>query len=143
MKKNLKIWFLILFLIALDLLSKQIFYNLKIGQELPFLHPVFNTGISRWMTIPFRFIMILSFLGIIFFIFAYKKRRISDWIVIFLFAGTLGNLIDRIVFWGVRDFISIGSFPVFNLADSFLTIAVILLILWEKFSLQSSQKKIH
>jgi signal peptidase II len=44
-------------------------------------------------------------------------------------AGALGNLIDRIVFGPVTDFISVMSFPVFNIADSSITIGVGLLIL--------------
>jgi len=43
--------------------------------------------------------------------------------------GALGNLIDRIVFGPVTDFISVGRFPVFNIADSSITIGVGLLIL--------------
>lgn len=43
--------------------------------------------------------------------------------------GALGNLIDRIVFGPVTDFISVLGFPVFNIADSSITIGVGLLIL--------------
>ena len=43
--------------------------------------------------------------------------------------GALGNLIDRIVFGPVTDFISVMAFPVFNIADSSITIGVGLLIL--------------
>ena len=43
--------------------------------------------------------------------------------------GALGNLIDRIVFGPVTDFISVMGFPVFNIADSSITIGVGLLIL--------------
>ncbi len=43
--------------------------------------------------------------------------------------GALGNLIDRIRFGPVTDFISVGEFPVFNLADSCITVGVGLLIL--------------
>jgi signal peptidase II len=38
-------------------------------------------------------------------------------------------LIDRIRFGPVTDFISVGSFPVFNIADSSITVGVGLLIL--------------
>ncbi|MEA4906588.1 MAG: signal peptidase II [Anaerolineaceae bacterium] len=44
-------------------------------------------------------------------------------------AGALGNLIDRVLFGGVTDFISVGTFPVFNVADSSITIGVLILIL--------------
>lgn len=43
--------------------------------------------------------------------------------------GALGNLIDRIVFGPVTDFISVGNFAVFNIADSSITVGVGLLIL--------------
>jgi lipoprotein signal peptidase len=42
--------------------------------------------------------------------------------------GILGNSIDRVLHGAVVDFISIGSFPVFNLADSFITISVAYLV---------------
>lgn len=43
--------------------------------------------------------------------------------------GALGNLIDRLQFGMVTDFIAIGKFPVFNLADSSITIGTVLLFL--------------
>lgn len=46
------------------------------------------------------------------------------------FAGAAGNLIDRILFAGkVTDFISVGNFPVFNVADSSITLGVFVLLL--------------
>lgn len=46
--------------------------------------------------------------------------------------GAIGNLIDRIQFGPVTDFISVGQFPVFNVADASITVGVCLLIfaLW-------------
>ncbi len=45
-------------------------------------------------------------------------------------AGALGNLIDRLFHEGhVTDWISVGDFPVFNVADSSITVGVGLLIL--------------
>ena len=43
--------------------------------------------------------------------------------------GAIGNLIDRIVFGPVTDFISVGTFPVFNIADSSITVGVGIMIL--------------
>jgi signal peptidase II len=43
--------------------------------------------------------------------------------------GALGNLVDRLVRDNhVTDFISLGTFPVFNIADSCITVGTILLI---------------
>jgi len=43
-----------------------------------------------------------------------------------ILGGTIGNLIDRLRFDGVTDFISIGIWPAFNLADSAIVVGVIL-----------------
>jgi len=46
-----------------------------------------------------------------------------------LLGGDLGNLIDRLRFSGhVTDFINLGFFYVFNVADAAITIGVILII---------------
>ncbi len=48
--------------------------------------------------------------------------------------GAAGNLVDRLSMGRVTDFISIGSFPVFNIADSAISVgvAVLLLGIWLK-----------
>ena len=43
-------------------------------------------------------------------------------------AGASGNLVDRLMMGKVTDFISIGTFPVFNVADSSITVGVIVLL---------------
>lgn len=51
-------------------------------------------------------------------------------IAVFLEAGALGNLIDRVTLHYVRDFIYISliNFPVFNVADMYVTVSVFFLI---------------
>jgi signal peptidase II len=50
------------------------------------------------------------------------------------FAGATGNLIDRVIFHHVTDFISVGNFAVFNVADSSISVgtAVLILGIWLK-----------
>ena len=75
-------------------------------------------------------LFVLSGMGI----FIYRKYprfvNITNRIALgLLLGGDLGNLIDRIRFGGqVTDFIDPGFFPVFNVADSAITIGVILVI---------------
>lgn len=42
--------------------------------------------------------------------------------------GALGNLIDRLIDGVVTDYFQVGTFPVFNVADSFITIGVLFLL---------------
>ncbi len=56
-------------------------------------------------------------------------------------AGASGNLVDRLIMGKVTDFISVGSFPVFNVADSSITVGVIVLLLGVWLKERSEKKK--
>jgi signal peptidase II len=58
-----------------------------------------------------------------------KEEKLMRVAISMQLGGAIGNLIDRIQFGPVTDFISVGSFPVFNIADSSITVGVGLLIL--------------
>ena len=64
---------------------------------------------------------------------SFRLLRVS---VILIIGGAAGNLIDRLVFGYVRDFIyvSLIDFPVFNFADICVTTGAALLILFILFS---------
>ncbi len=57
------------------------------------------------------------------------------------FSGALGNLIDRIIFKRVTDFISVGRCAVFNVADASITVGVILLIAGAWITERAAKKK--
>lgn len=63
--------------------------------------------------------------------------------MVFVLAGGLGNLIDRICLNYVRDFVSFKliNFPIFNLADSFITIGGALLVIYVFFFAGKDLKK--
>ena len=44
-----------------------------------------------------------------------------------IFSGAVGNLIDRIINGAVVDFISVGWWPVFNIADSSISVGMVVL----------------
>ena len=58
-----------------------------------------------------------------------NKNLPLNYIIVFLVAGAIGNYIDRIMNHYVVDFIyvSLINFPVFNVADCYVTVSVILL----------------
>ena len=60
-----------------------------------------------------------------------KKFLPLNYIIVFLIAGAVGNYIDRIINHYVVDFIyfSLINFPVFNVADCYVTVSVIILFI--------------
>lgn len=145
MKKYWKLILWILLLLWIDWWSKYLFYNLKIWKELWLLEPVFNQWISWWISANIFIVICISFIGLWAFFWLWRERYFSSISFWFLIAWTIWNLLDRIIFGWVRDFISVWDFPVFNLADCYLTIAVCLIIIQEflpknLFSKKKTQK---
>ena len=107
---------IIILLIILDQLAKYFFGNVK-NYGAAF-------GILQGYT---TFLIIISLIVISVCIYYYKNKnlRLS---LSFILAGTMSNLIDRILLGYVRDFIDLRIWPVFNLADMFNVIGVVLLI---------------
>jgi signal peptidase II len=81
---------------------------------------------------------VLAILVVIAIVYYFPQAEAEDWTLKaamgLQLAGAAGNLIDRLMMGKVTDFISVGSFPVFNIADSSITIgvAVLLLGVWWK-----------
>lgn len=48
--------------------------------------------------------------------------------------GAIGNLIDRVRFGEVTDFVNVGRFPTFNVADSSISISIVVVLIF--FALQ-------
>ena len=74
------------------------------------------------------------FLGIIIWFYIKKHREmtvLTRIILALLLSGAIGNLIDRVFLGYVRDMIyfSLINFPVFNVADSAISIAAVLLVI--------------
>ena len=123
-----------LLVVAADQLSKLwIHSNLGIGQSLPEagffrLTYVRNTGavfgIFPDQSFPLTIVAILGITLLLAYVFFIHRRvpfldnalgKIALGLVL---GGTIGNLIDRLRFGYVTDFIDIGIWPAFNIADS-------------------------
>ncbi len=69
----------------------------------------------------------------VFIIVFYQKTEIKDMLVkvslSLMLGGAVGNLVDQFTLGFVTDFIAVGRFPIFNVADSCVTIGVGLMLL--------------
>lgn len=118
----------IFYLVALD-------QSIKLGLRLfyPYLLIINSKGalgiLPSWVSL-------LGWLGLGFWLIKYRSKSKSIYLVI---AGGLSNLLDRLFWGGVVDFISISPFPSFNLADMMITIGV-LLIFYQELNLKKNAK---
>ena len=89
-------------------------------------------GLFRGQNLPLAIITLLA-LGLIFYFLlsAHSTSAVYYSALGLIAGGALGNFLDRLLFSGVRDFISfyLIRWPVFNLADAFLSVGVGLLFL--------------
>jgi len=81
---------------------------------------------------------ILAIIVILLIIFYFPRTQRNDWwlriAMILQFSGATGNLIDRLIFAHVTDFLSVGRFAIFNVADASIStgVAVLILGVWLK-----------
>lgn len=95
-----------------------------------------NTGAAFGMLPGNRVMFIVVSLVVLSGIGAYlwRYRPTRTWIIVALglvAGGAFGNLVDRVAFGRVTDFIQIPfDFPVFNIADSGIVVGVAMLVWW-------------
>ena len=101
-----------------------------------------NTGSAFGLFAGFtNLLVVASIIGIVFILFVFLKQNNSViWLRLSLgliVGGALGNLFDRVKDGAVVDFISVGRWPAFNIADSSISVGMCLLLvtmlLGEKF----------
>ena len=106
------------------------------GQDVDVLGPLeltlsHNSGVAFGLASGggVRLILVTALaLAIVAYVFARNPTRPGMWVAAGLLAGgALGNLADRIRADAVTDYIQIGSWPAFNLADVAVTAGVVLL----------------
>jgi len=129
--------------LALDQVSKALAQSsLLLGQPVPVLGDfvrltlVHNSGAAFGLfpgrRLPFILISMLA-IGVVLYLFARDAYRspLNRVLLGCILGGAIGNLVDRIRWGSVVDFIDVGAgslrWPVFNVADSAVTMGVILL----------------
>lgn len=119
LKKNPLLLFFIL--LPLDQLSKYI-----IRTQGGFY--ICNKGIAWGIRIPELLIFSVTLLMILFFISYRNHLKNSVLPMILISAGAISNIIDRLSLDCVIDFIDLRFWPIFNLADIYISLGAIILI---------------
>lgn len=145
-KKKLIVLSAALAILFLDQLTKFLIrQSLQPNQPLPIITNVLqltyitNTGSAFGLFKGLNIFFILFSIAVVAAIFYYlgktkEEKKALHLCIGLLLGGTIGNLIDRVFYGAVTDFIDFRIWPVFNIADSAVTIGIILLIafLWKK-----------
>jgi signal peptidase II len=125
------------FVLAVDQIAKAaIEAKLVPGEQVELLGPLGLTlahnrgvafGIAGGAGAPLVAVTLLA-LGVVVYLFARNPVRSGMWVATGLLAGgAIGNLVDRVRADEVTDFVEVGSWPPFNLADVAITLGVLLL----------------
>ncbi|SCX86777.1 signal peptidase II [Alkaliphilus peptidifermentans] len=132
------IYILILIVIALDQITKYWAINsLQYIGEIPIIQNVFHLtyvenigaafGILPNQRLFFIIAKLIAVIGLL--IFLYKNKEMHSILrigILFIIAGAVGNLIDRVRFGYVVDFFDFRIWPVFNIADMSIILGAIL-----------------
>lgn len=133
---------LVILLLLIDQGSKGLMEAILTGKSITVIPNFFslvfvtNTG-AAWSIMQGNtlFLIILGIIAIFSLIFVMPTIKESIWKSIsftMLYAGIIGNLLDRAIFHYIKDFLKFTIFgyeyPVFNFADIFIVVGAILLI---------------
>ncbi len=139
-------------IILLDQFTKQVAVKyLKLGEPLILIENflsftyVENRGAAFGILQNKKIFFLIITVAVIFFVVFFLKKnfyhlsKLMKVSLVMLIAGAVGNLIDRIRLGYVIDFISVRFsngyyFPVFNVADSFIVISTILIVIMVLFN---------
>ena len=77
----------------------------------------------------------------------YPRVEAGDWTLRLAMGmqlgGATGNLIDRLLMQRVTDFIAVGNFPVFNVADASISVGVVVLLLGVWIKERSEKRQVE
>ncbi len=152
-KKNILIVLSVTLLIMVDQISKSLISRYVIEYSDIKLIPNFLNftyiknygaafGILEGKTIFFIIMTILALSYLIYELIKNKDNKYYSISLVLIISGIIGNFIDRIFFGYVRDFISFKIFdPVFNIADSFIVIGVVIFLFYSIVGEKNENKK--
>lgn len=86
-----------------------------------------NQGGPFGVFVPPWLLVVASIIGNTYFVFLWWREKTwqSEWPWILILSGGMGNLLERMLFGCIMDYVVLPLFPVFNIADVLLTLGVI------------------
>lgn len=140
-----KVYIIALISLIIDQIVKILVSNyLILGQTTKIINNFFyltyvqNTGAAFSILIGYRYILIIITLIFLYYLYKDTKKQTNpNKLAILshglLLGGIIGNLIDRIIYGYVIDYLDFMifnyNFPIFNLADTFIVIGCIILVI--------------
>ena len=150
-------FFLVLSIFLLDRFSKNYVINLnkEIYGENVFTSKFLNISLIWNEGIAFGFFsvssqnlynlltLVIFIIILLVFYLLLKSTGFEKYALIFIFSGALGNIYDRLIYQAVPDFLDlhVGNFHwfIFNIADIFITLGVVFMILIELFNIKKKK----
>jgi signal peptidase II len=86
-------------------------------------------GLAPALAIVFLVASVVVSVGLVVYVLTHPNPIAADVVLGLILGGTIGNGFDRIVYGTVTDFIALHFWPVFNVADSAVSVGVVLLAL--------------
>ena len=128
----------------IDLFTKQIItHSLKLGASIKIINNLFyityveNKGAAWSILEDHRILLLIITVVVLFLINKYMNKeelnKIENLSYGMIIGGIVGNLFDRVFYSHVIDFLDFKIFgynyPVFNLADTFIVVGIILMVI--------------
>ena len=153
MKNWIRIIVAIVIVLVIDLITKHFLFDVEYFNLIPNCVSIAtnggNTG-AAWgiMSGEILTLIIISFIMLIaLFIYNHFVKNKNLFYCLgfgFMVGGALGNLVDRVFLGYVRDFIFLDfwpTFPVFNVADSFLCVGTLMMAIFIIFGNEKGKNK--
>ena len=93
------------------------------------LYPLVWLGPREWLLPVFLIASVAVSIGLMAYVVTHHNPPAVDAILGLILGGTIGNGYDRIMYGTVTDFIALHFWPVFNVADSAVSVGVVLIAL--------------
>ena len=117
--------------IAFDQITKWLLADRDFFIGFVHIQGIENFGLSFALDFGFWINLLFIIFGLIILFWYFVKNRENKIVrlsFVFIFAGSISNLIDRLLFGFVRDFIDLGLNFTFNFSDLFVVVGLVILM---------------